>query len=81
MLEAERKIDIAEHYKINRTYAFAHLKHCFPRWLLVALPTAWQLCKTLTELARNLIKFKPGATKPRPKHPKPNQKHAYKSTC
>ncbi|MBS3965137.1 MAG: hypothetical protein KGZ80_11735 [Methylomonas sp.] len=62
MLEAERTVGIAENYKINRTYAFAHLKCCLPRWLLIALPTAWQLWKTLTELARNLIRFKPGAT-------------------
>ena len=62
VLEAERAVGIAENYKINRTYAFAHLKCCLPRWLLIALPTAWQLWKTLTELARNLIRFKPGAT-------------------
>lgn len=81
VLEAERTVEIAESYKINRTYTFAHLKCCLPRWLLVALPTAWQLCVTLTELARIVIKFKPSATKPRPKHPKPHRKHAYKSTC
>lgn len=81
VLEAGCEVEIAENYKINRTYAVAHLKRCLPRWLLIALPTAWQLCQTLTELARNVIKFKPGATKPRPKHNKPHRKHAYKSTC
>lgn len=81
VLEAEGHIDIPEAYKINRTYAFAHLKRCLPRWLLIALPTHNELLQTLTELARNLVQFKPDASKPRPKHPKPHRKHAYKSTC
>ncbi len=33
VLEAERSVEIAENYKINRTYVFAHLKCCFPRRL------------------------------------------------
>lgn len=81
VLEAEQQVEIADGYKINRTYAFAHLKRCLPRWLLIALPTVWQLGQTFAELARNVIKFKPDAAKPRPKHHKPHRKHAYKSTC
>ena len=67
-------------YKINRTYAFAHLKRCIPRWLLKKLPTAEQLITILTELTKNVIRFIEGAAKDRPKHPKPHLKHAYKST-
>jgi hypothetical protein len=67
-------------YKINRTYAFAHLKRCLPRWLLVSLPSTTELLATFAELAKNLIRFIPGASKPRPAHPKPHRKHAYKST-
>jgi hypothetical protein len=67
-------------YKINRTYAFAHLKRCLPRWLLLAVPSLESFTAVISELARNLIRFKPGASKPRPVHPKPHRKHAYKST-
>jgi len=80
-LEAEAVIGLNENYKINRTYAFSHLKRCLPRWLLIMLPTTQQLFLTLSELARNTIRFKEGDAKPRPKHPKPHRKHAYKSTC
>ena len=68
-------------YKINRTYAFAHLKRCLPRWPLSAMPTAAEWLGAITEIAKNLIQFKPHASKPRPAHPKPHRKHAYKSTC
>ncbi len=33
VLEAEGYDSIKEGYKINRTYAFSHLKRCLPRWL------------------------------------------------
>lgn len=71
---------LVSHYKVNRTYALAHLKRCLPRWLLGALPDAASLAAALAELARVLVRFIPGATKPRPEHPKPHRKHAYKST-
>lgn len=80
VLEAAGQALIAPEYKINRTYAFAHLRRCLPRWLLIAIPATAQLLKVFAELARNLIQFKPGASKPRPAHPKPHRKHAYKST-
>lgn len=57
--------------KINRTYAFAHLKRCLPRWLLVAPPISRDLLAVFEELARCLIRFRPNASKPRPAHPKP----------
>ena len=72
---------IPVNYKINRTYAFAHLKRCLPRWLLVAMPSLAVFSLVAAELARNLIRFKPGDAKPRPAHCKPHRKHAYKSTC
>lgn len=78
--EAAEHNGIPDDYKINRTYAFAHLKRCLPRWVLDALPETTQLSSTLAELAKNLIRFLPGASKPRPEHPKPHRKHAYKST-
>ena len=81
VLEAENYESIKKGYKINRTYAFSHLKRCIPRWLLVALPTTLQLMDTLAELIKNLIKCEPEESKPRPKHPKPHRRHAYKSTC
>lgn len=81
VLEAENYEAIKEGYKINRTYAFSHLKRCIPRWLFIALPITLQLVDTLAELIKNLIKCEPEASKPRPKHPKPHCKHAYKSTC
>jgi len=80
VLEAAGMASLGEDYKINRTYAFAHLKRCLPRWLLIAIPATVELLKVFAELARNLIQFKPGASKPRPAHPKPHRKHAYKST-
>ncbi len=81
VLEAEAYETLRTGYKINRTYAFAHLKRCLPRWILMALPTAVQWLDTLAELAKSLVQCKPGESKPRPKHPKPHRKHAYKSTC
>ena len=81
VLETESHETIRSGYKLNRTYAFSHLKRCLPRWLLIALPTLEQWLKVLAELAKNLIKIEPGISKPRPKHPKPHRKHAYKSTC
>jgi hypothetical protein len=71
---------VAVHYKPNRTYAFAHLKRCLPRWLLLAVPEVGSLLNVFAEIAKNLVQFKPDASKPRPVHPKPHRKHAYKST-
>jgi len=83
VLEAAESVPLLEQgaYKINRTYAFAHLKRCLPRWLLIALPSTATLATALSEIARNLVRFIPYASKPRPKHPKPHRKQAYKSTC
>jgi hypothetical protein len=72
---------IPENYRINRTYAYACLKRCLPRWLLKAFPSAEQWLTTLTNLAENLCRFVPGASKPRPNHPKPHLHHAYKATA
>jgi Transposase DDE domain len=80
LLEAENYEPINQGYKINRTYAFSHLKRCLPRWLLVALPSIEQFISTLTEILKNLIAVEPNVSKPRPKHPKQHRKHAYKST-
>lgn len=80
VLTASDALEPNDGYKINRTYAFAHLKRCLPRWLLRDLPEPDHLLDSLSELARNLIRFVPGATKPRPNNPKPHRKHAYKST-
>ncbi len=80
VLEAQGLGSAPEAYKINRTYAFAHLKRCLPRWLLIELPSADEILDVMTELARNLVRFKPGASKPRPEYPKPHRKHAFKST-
>jgi hypothetical protein len=76
---ATGQADIPAGYKINRTYAFAHLKRCLPRWLLIAVPSLAAIVAATAELAKNLVQFKPGASKPRPVHPKPHRKHAYKS--
>lgn len=81
VLEATALCNTPDQYKLNRTYAFAHLKRCMPRWLLASLPSGQEVLAVFEELARNLIRFVPGATKPRPVHPKPHRKHAYKSTC
>lgn len=80
VLEATAIGKIPDRYKLNRTYAFAHLKRCLPRWLLVSLPSCAQVMAVFEELANNLIRFVPGATKPRPVRPKPHREHAYKST-
>jgi hypothetical protein len=42
VLETEPYETIRSGYKLNRTYAFSHLKRCLPRWLLIALPTLEQ---------------------------------------
>lgn len=80
VLEAEGYKSIKEGYKINRTYAFSHLKRCLPRWLLIALPIAEQFILVLAEIVKNVIQSVPEISKPRRKHPKPHRKHAYKST-
>lgn len=79
--EAAAQSAIATDYRINRTYALAHLKRCLPRWLLLATPDAAQLIAVFEDLARSLIRFVIGASKPRPLHPKPHRQHTYKSTC
>lgn len=81
VLKASAVVKTPDGYKINRTYAFAHLKRCLPRWLLVSLPATEQILAVFKELTKNLIRFVQGASKPRPDHPKPHRKHAYKSTC
>jgi len=81
VLEAEGYQAIKAGYKVNRTYAFSHLKRCLPRWLLGLVPSTEQFVNTLRELLKNLIAVIPECSKPRPKHPKPHRKHAYKSTC
>ena len=80
MLEATQQAALPDDYKINRTYAFAQLKRCLPRWLLLALPETAILLDVLAQIARSLIRFKPNASKHRSIHPKPHRKHAYKST-
>jgi hypothetical protein len=59
---------IKEGYKINRTYAFSHLKRCLPRWLPSIVPTVDEFVAALTEIAKNLVGFVPYASKPRSKH-------------
>lgn len=81
VLEAAGAEKVADDYRINRTYAFAHLKRCLPRWLLRCVPGDQEIAAVFAELAHNVIRFVQGATKPRPPHPKPHRKHAYKSTC
>ena len=78
--EAGNFAAIKDGYKVNRSYAFSHLKRCLPRWLLVAMPTLEQFAAALTEIAKNLVAVVAGISKPRPDHPKPHRKHAYKST-
>ena len=80
VIEATEINNTPENYKLNRTYAFSHLKRSLPRWLLVAIPSTNQILATFAELASNLIRFIPGAAKPRPIHLKPHRKQAYKST-
>ncbi|MDD5274637.1 MAG: hypothetical protein PHR16_00985 [Methylovulum sp.] len=75
--EAEAFGTIKDGYKINRTYAFSHLKRC----LLILMPTAEQFVATFKKIAKNLIGVVPDVSKPRPNHPKPQRKHDYKSTC
>jgi hypothetical protein len=80
VLEATAIDKTPDRYKLNRTYAFAHLKRCLPRWLLASPPSTSEVLAVFEELARNLIRFVSGASKPRPDHPKPHRKHAFKST-
>lgn len=67
-------------YRINRTYAFAHLKRCLPRWLIKQWPTIEELLSVFAELAKNLVRVVKGLSKPRPNRPKPHKAIAYKST-
>ncbi len=46
---------IADSYKINRTYAFAYLNRCLPRWLLLSLPQTEALSDAFSLLAKNLM--------------------------
>jgi len=80
VLEAAALEGLPVDYKVNRTYAFALLKRCLPRWLLIALPQGGELLRVWAELVKNLIRFKPEDSKPRPARPKPHRSHAYKST-
>ena len=66
-------------YKINRTYGFAALKRCLPRWLLLQLPSLPDLARLFQQLLKNLVGYVPGASKPRPKGHKPHRHSAYKS--
>jgi hypothetical protein len=43
VMEASALGKIPDDYKINRTYAFAHLKRCLPGWLDAGWPRVWQL--------------------------------------
>jgi hypothetical protein len=78
--QAEGTDDISKNYRINRIYVFATLKRCLPRWLLKAWPTPQQWLAVLANLARNLCRFVPGASKPRPERDKPHLHHAFKGT-
>jgi len=60
VLEAEGVIGLKEHYQINRTYAFSHLKRCLPRWLLVALPATKQWFLTLIGIEQKYHPFRRG---------------------
>lgn len=68
-------------YKPNRTYTFAALKRCLPRWLMRRLPDLNTVLALFHELLRQVVRFVPGQSKPRPKRPKPHLHHAYKSTA
>lgn len=68
-------------YRINRTYAFAHLKRCLSRWVLKALPSIDQLITVFDELLKNLTQFIKGRSNPRPRRPKPHMHHAYRPTA
>lgn len=79
----EQNLDLQtrQRYRINRAYAFSHLKRCLPRWLIKQWPTVEELLSVFAELAKNLFRFVKGASKPRPDHPKPHKAIAYKSTA
>lgn len=68
-------------YRINRTYAFAHLKPCLSRWILKILPAIDQVIAVFDELLKNLIQFIKGRSNPRPRRPKPHMHHAYRPTA
>ena len=79
ILAAQEENPLPLEYKINRTYAFALLKRCLPRWLLSDTPILPLLKDALCLLTQQLIRFIPLASKPRPQRPKSHRKHAYKS--
>ena len=79
VLAATSMETIADSYKINRTYAFAYLKRCLPRWLLITAPATNKLLEAFSTLAKNLVRILPEDSKPRTPHSKPHRKHAYKS--
>ncbi len=68
-------------YRINRTYAFAHLKPCLSRWILKILSSIDQVMAVFDELLQNLIQFIKGRSNPRPRRPKPHMHHAYRPTA
>ena len=77
----EQNLDVQtrQYYRINRAYVFAHLKRCLPRWLIRHAPSINELLRVFAELARNLLRFIKGASKPRPGGPKPHKALAFKS--
>jgi hypothetical protein len=64
--------------KINRTRAFAHARHCLPRWLSVGFAPLDDLVRLLRDIAENVIQFVPCRTCPRPPQPKPHKSFAAK---
>jgi hypothetical protein len=66
-------------YKINRTYGFAALKRSLPLWLLQALPSPEDLTRLFAQLLKNVVRYIPGASKPRTKSTKPHRHIAHKS--
>jgi hypothetical protein len=80
-VEATAPVAQATAYKPNRTYAFAALKRCLPRWLMYQLPDLPTLLAIFQELLQHVIRFVPGRSQPRPQRPKPHLHHAYKSTA
>ena len=65
-------------YKINRTKSFPALKSELQCCFLQVPPTAKELMERFARLRKNLIRYPPGACKPRPKRPKPHRYAAYK---
>jgi hypothetical protein len=66
-------------YKVNRTYGFAALKRSLPLWFLQALPSPEDLIRLFAQLLKNVVRYIPGASKPRTKSTKPHRHIAYKS--